>query len=280
MTIESGGGKSLREYDANRNEDGPAARSIGDGDFEASAFGILIATAEGEAALGEVLADGDFLLKTAAPNAGQDTGTDSRPVAARDDAVVIGGPRRLAIRRRILGMHFHPDGRGVANLADARDGFAGFEGFKFEFVEIDDFAALTEAAFHEKAGESFFSALRRREFDTPEVGAVIEDMEGVEEAFGFVIDFGHDAGADGLGNAAIERPFEHDFVAGLQFVGQAEDAAVATYEKGVGGALEDEAVGGEPGGFERDAEGDAVTLAHSFSASGGHKSRQKPRYLG
>jgi len=45
-------------------------------------------------------------------------------------------------------LRFDPDGRRFTDLADARNAFARFEGSQFEFIEIDDFAALTEAALH------------------------------------------------------------------------------------------------------------------------------------
>src|SRR5690349_1225319 len=67
----SGGGDGLRKYDADGDENGTAAGSIRNGDFEARAFGILIAAAESDATFGEVFADGDFFLKAAAADAGE-----------------------------------------------------------------------------------------------------------------------------------------------------------------------------------------------------------------
>ena len=45
-------------------------------------------------------------------------------------------------------MRFDPDGRRFTDFADARDAFARFERFQFEFIEIDHFATLAEAALH------------------------------------------------------------------------------------------------------------------------------------
>ncbi len=52
VAVEAGGGDGLGEDDADGNEDGAGAGSEGYGDFDAGAFGILIAAAEAEAALG------------------------------------------------------------------------------------------------------------------------------------------------------------------------------------------------------------------------------------
>ena len=86
---EAGGADRLGEDDADGNEDGSGAGSEGDGDFDASAFGIFIAAAEGNAALGKIFADGNFFLKTAAANAGEDAGFDAGAIAAGDDAFVF-----------------------------------------------------------------------------------------------------------------------------------------------------------------------------------------------
>ena len=105
-------------------------------------------------------------------------------------------------------MRFDPNRWGLANFADARNTFARFEGSQFEFVEIDDFAALAKAALHQKTSESFLAGLmRRREFDVPEVGARFENVHGVEEAFGLAVDFRDDASADGFDAVAFELAF-------------------------------------------------------------------------
>jgi len=83
----------LGEDDADGDEDGSGAGSEGYGDFDASAFGIFIAAPEGNAALGEIFADGYFFLKTAAADAGQNAGFDTGAIAARDDALVFVGAR-------------------------------------------------------------------------------------------------------------------------------------------------------------------------------------------
>src|SRR5437763_1904331 len=86
VAIEAGGGDGLGEDDADRNEDGAGPGGEGHGDFDAGTFGILIAATEAEAALGQILTDGDLLLKAAAANASEDAGLDASAVAARDDA--------------------------------------------------------------------------------------------------------------------------------------------------------------------------------------------------
>jgi len=270
VAVEAGGRDGLGEDDADGDEDGTAAGSVGDGDVELGAFGILIAAAEGDAAFGEVFADGDFFLKAAAANAGENAGAHAGTVAARENAIVFGGVCRSGFGGLRFGTDFHPDGGRVADFADARDGFANLERFQLEFIEIDDFAALAEAALHEEAGDGFFGAVERRKLDAPEIVPVIEDVKGVEEAFGFAVDFGDDACADGSGEAAFENALKSEFVALEELVGEAEDSAVAADEKSMRGALEDDAFAREPSGFEGQAESDAVALAFGFGARGGH----------
>ena len=174
VAVEAGGGDGLGEDDANGDEDGAGTGSERDGDFDAGAFGVLIAAAEAETALGKVLADGDFFLKAAAADASEDAGFDARAIAARNDAVFDGrcGCARAAIVRVTeLGKRFDPDGRGIANAAVAGDTFADLERLELQLVEIDDFAALAEAAFHEETGEGFVGFVRGREVDVPKVGA-------------------------------------------------------------------------------------------------------------
>jgi hypothetical protein len=52
VAVKADGGDGLGEDDADGNEDGAGAGSEGHGDFDAGAFGILVAAAEAEAALG------------------------------------------------------------------------------------------------------------------------------------------------------------------------------------------------------------------------------------
>ena len=90
---EAGGADGLGEDDANGDEDGSGTGSEGNGDFDASAFGVFIAAAEGNPALGKIFADGDFFLKTAAADAGEHAGFDAGAIAAGNDAFVFVGAR-------------------------------------------------------------------------------------------------------------------------------------------------------------------------------------------
>ena len=90
MAEEAGGGDGLGEDDADGDEDGAGAGSEGNGDFDAGAFFILIAAAETEAAFGEIFADGDFFLETAAADAGEDASFDAGAIAARNEAFFDG----------------------------------------------------------------------------------------------------------------------------------------------------------------------------------------------
>jgi len=112
--------------------------------------------------------------------------------------------------------------------------------------------------------------MRRREFDVPEIGARLKNVNGVEEAFGFAIDFRDDASADGFDAVAFERTLERDFLALGKFFVNLQNAAVAAYEKGLRENSAYHPGGIHPGDFERYAERDAIALAKDFCARGGH----------
>jgi len=116
--------------------------------------------------------------------------------------------------------------------------------------------------------------MRRREFDVPEIGARLENVNGVEEAFGFAIDFRDDASADGFDAVAFERTLERDFLALGKFFVNLQNAAVAAYEKGLRENSAYHPGGIHPGDFERYAERDAIALAKDFCARGGHVERE------
>src|SRR6266852_7608722 len=122
-------------------------------------------------------------------------GTKMAPVPGVKDAFFDGVAMRAVFRVADFGLGFDPDGGRVAKLADARDAFANFERFQLHLVEIDDFAALAEAAFHEKTREGFVGFVRSGEVDVPKVRARLKNMDGIEEVIGRVlVDFGDDAG--------------------------------------------------------------------------------------
>ncbi len=274
MTEEAGAGNKLREDDADGDEDGATAGSVRNGDFEASAFGILIAAAESDAAFGKIFTDGDFFLKAATANAGEDASFHARAISARNDTFL----ERLARAGRNFGSRFgedfHPNGGSITEFAQTRDAFAAFEGSQFQLVEIDNFAALAKAALHEHAGEGFFSFGRGWEFNVPEVGAGIEEVDGIKEAFGFLVNFGHDAGTSGFDLIAFELAFKSEFLMLKELFLEAEDPPIAADKEGLGHLLDQDTAGSKPRDFEGHAKGDAVALTHGFfCASGGHGSR-------
>ena len=180
MAVEAGGGDSLGGDDADGDEDGARAGSEGHGDFDAGAFGILIAAAEAEAALGQIFADGDFFLKAAAADASQDAGLDARAVAAGNHALLDRGASGAVFRDASFRLRFDPDGWRLTMPAEARNAFADFERFQFQLIQIGDFAALAETTFHQEAREGFFRFVRSREVDIPEIGAWVKNVDGVE----------------------------------------------------------------------------------------------------
>jgi hypothetical protein len=146
----------------------------------------------------------------------------------------------------------------------AGDTLADFERFELQLVEIDDFAALAEAAFHEETGEGFLGFVRGGEVDVPKVGAQVDEMNGVEEMIGRVlVDFSDDAGASVFPDVAIKVAAEVELLAGGKFFGEAQDAAIAADEHSFGGLRESPAIERDPRSLHGHAEADAVALPKS-----------------
>ena len=266
MAEEAGGGDGLGEDNADGDEDGAGAGSERHGDFHSGAFFILIAAAEAEAAFGEIFADGDFFLKAAAANTGEDASFDASAVAPGNEALFDGvATWRAGFGIADFGLGFDPNGWRIAKAANARDALADFKRFQLELVEIDDFAALAEAALHEEARESFLGLMQGGEVDVPEFGAGVDEMDGVKKMIGRVlIDFGDDASAGAFPHIAFEVAAEVEFLAHGQFFGEADNAAIAADEQRFGGFGESAAVGRDPGSFQGHAEADAVALPESI----------------
>jgi hypothetical protein len=202
----SGGGDGLRKDDADGDEDGAAAGSIRNGNFEACTFGILVAAAESDAASREVFANGDFFLKAATADACKDTSLYAGTISARNDTFFDWLSRVEQSFWIGLRENFHPNRRGIAKFAEPGDASANFEGAQFQLVEIDNFAALAKTALHEHAGKGFISLGEGWELYVPEIRPGIEEVDGVEKAFGFFVNFSDDTGASGFGEVAFERP--------------------------------------------------------------------------
>jgi len=166
---QTGGRDGLRKDNADRNKDSYCAWCKGDRDLHARTFWIFVAAAESDSALGKILADRDFFLEAAAPDTGQDTGFDSVAVAARQHAIFFICARGWRWRGCSLGLRFDPDRRSVAEFADTCDTFPRFKRSQLQFIEVNDFAALAQAAFHQKPGERFFGFVRGGEFDFPKI---------------------------------------------------------------------------------------------------------------
>ena len=58
---------------------------------------------------------------------------------------------------------------------------------------------------HTKGCEGFFGRVRRGEFNVPKISARFEDMDRIEETFGFAINFRNDASRHGLDAVAFQR---------------------------------------------------------------------------
>ena len=153
--------------------------------------------------------------------------------------------------------------------AQARDAFAAFEGSELELIQVNDFAALAEAALHQKARKSFRGFVRSGEVDLPEIGSRIENVNGVEEAIRFLVDFGDDPRTRALPFVALTLATQVEFLTHGNFLGEAQDAAIAADEQSFRDLFERGAAAGHPGCLDGHADGHAVTLAEAVG-NGSH----------
>src|SRR6266404_2062571 len=112
-----------------------------------------------------------------------------------------------------------------------------------------------------QARESYLGFVQGGEFDVPEFGARVDEVDGIKKMIGRVlIDFGDDASAGAFPHVALEIAAEVEILAHGKFFGEADDAAVAADEQRFGSCGLRTAVGSDPGSFQGHAEADAVTL--------------------
>jgi len=268
MAEQSGGRDRLGEDDADGDEDGACAGSVGDGNFETRAFWIVIATTETDSTFGQIFTDGDFFLKAPAADACKDARFDTRAISAGNDTFFDSAAGSERFFNANFGLGFDPDGRRVTVAAKARDAFADLERFQLHLVQVGDFTALAEAAFHEQPSEGLFRFMGGGKFDFPEISARVEDGDGVDESFGFLVDFGDNTGADVFCQVAIEFPMERDFLAGKKLFLDADDAAVAADQQGLGALADGHAGARKPRGFDLQLQADPVTLSNAFGDHG------------
>ena len=129
-----------------------------------------------------------------------------------------------------------------------------------QFVKIDDFAALAEAALHQETGEGFFGFVGRREVNVPEIGGQVEKVNGVEETVWLLVNFCDDAGPRALPEVAFVMAAEVELLSGGDSFAEAEDAAVAADKQSLNRLGNGGAGAGDPRCLHGHAEAHAVTL--------------------
>src|SRR5215813_9893150 len=120
--------------------------------------------------------------------------------------------------------------------------------------------------------------MRGWEIDVPEVCAMLDHGDCVQEAFRLVIDLGDDAGASHLPVVPFTLAAQGDLLTGEEFVGESQNAAVMTDQQGLGGEFNFRTVAGDPRCLHRHTKAHTVTLPKSFGA---HRTRfgQRVSYL-
>lgn len=265
MTIKPRRRKRLRENDANGNKNRSASRCKWNGNLDPGAFRILIATAKTDAALGQVLANGDFLLESTTANTGEDSGFDASPVTSRNYALVLGSRRRDRRRRRFR-LSLDPDRRTVTVRTVPGYALANFEGLKFLFFEVNDLAALTKTAFHKETRQSLLAFVGRGEIDIPKVAARLNDGDRVQEALGFMIDLGDDTGTGNFPVVTFALATKGEFLTGKNLFGEAENTTVTADQEGLSDLFDGDAAITEPGSLNGHTKTDTVALAEAFGS--------------
>ena len=101
-------------------------------------------------------------------------------------------------------------------------------------------------------------------------------MDGVEKAFGFVIDFGDDSSARGPDPVSFERPLQRNLLTGEEFFRHTKHTTIAADKQGMRDEATHQARAIHPGSLENYAERYAIALPQAFCACSGHE-REKHR---
>src|SRR5215467_7893953 len=111
--------------------------------------------------------------------------------------------------------------------AVTRHAFANFERFQLQLVEIHHFAPLAEAALHQQTGKSLFRSIRGGEVDVPEITPWVENMNGVEESVGVLIDFRDHTRPRVFPLVTFDESPQMQFLTRLELLSKAQYAAIA-----------------------------------------------------
>jgi hypothetical protein len=109
---------------------------------------------------------------------------------------------------------------------DTRYTLSGLKRLQVRFIEVNDLAPLAKAAFHQQSRQGFLSLLRSGKVDIPEVRPMLNHRNGVDKAFGLMVDFGDDPGARDFPGVPFALPAEGEFLARKQLIRQPQNPAI------------------------------------------------------
>src|SRR5580658_3857444 len=158
----------LRKHNADWHKNRRATRRKRYRNLNPCPLGILISTAKTDSTLRQILAHGDFLLKSAPPDARQDPRLHPRAISPRIDLLLhnVGSPRRFRAR---LWLRLDPDRRRIAVRAHPRHALANLERFQLWLVQVHHLPPLAKTALHQQSRQRFLPLVRGREVDIPEI---------------------------------------------------------------------------------------------------------------
>ena len=152
--------------------------------------------------------------------------------------------------------------------AKARRTLANLKRLQLHLVQVNDLAALTEAAFHKQARKCLIRLVGSGKIDVPEIRTGVQDRQRVDKAVGLAIDFRHDSRAHGFGLIAIEPAAESDFLARKELLRKPYHPTIAADEQRLRTLAHGNPGTVVPRRFNLHLQADTVALTNAFGNHG------------
>src|ERR1700722_15257202 len=150
--------------------------------------------------------------------------------------------------------------------ANTRHALPHLERFHFRFVQINHFAPLAKATFHQQPRQRFRGALGSREVDVPEIRSGIQNRDRVEVTVAVLVDFGHNSCPRDLPVITLTLPANRQLLTRKELVPQPENAAIAAHQHRFRLLFGFGAVAVGPGCLHGHTETDTVALPEAFGS--------------
>ncbi len=113
-------------------------------------------------------------------------------------------------------------------LAEARHTLADFEGLQFQLIQVNNFAPLAESAFHQQPCQGLVCLVRRRKVDVPEIRSRFREVNRIQKAGRFLVDFRDHARSRGFYLISLYPP-QRNLLSRRQLFFQPQNSSIAAH---------------------------------------------------